>query len=173
MECRETKCQEEKLSCTNKPWLTGFAPLYGINAFTRVRFQIIISLSNWLIEFPNIYLFIYFLKMFVYFWERERQSMSKGEAKRGRHRIWSKLQALSRPPLRARTHEPRDHDLSRSQMFNRLSPPGTPRIPEHLKIDLCELVGLLFDPELHTGANEQPGFWSDLGNAWPLVKRYF
>ena len=26
----------------------------------------------------------------------------------------------------AQTHEPRDHDLSRSQMLNRLSPPGAP-----------------------------------------------
>ena len=46
---------------------------------------------------------------------------------RGRHRIWSRLQALScqhRARHGARTHEPWDHDPSRSQTFNQLSHPG-------------------------------------------------
>ena len=53
------------------------------------------------------------------------------ERERGRHRIRSRLQVLScqhRPPPRARTHKPQDHDLSRSRMRNRLSHPGAPRI---------------------------------------------
>ncbi|XP_053746416.1 threonine aspartase 1 isoform X3 [Panthera pardus] len=49
---------------------------------------------------------------------------------RKRHRIRSRHQTLScqdRAPLGARTHRPRDHDLSRSWTLNRLSHPGAPR----------------------------------------------
>ena len=56
------------------------------------------------------------------------------QAGRGRERdgdrTWNRLQALScqhRAPGRAWTQEPRDHDLSRSWMLNRLSHPGAPR----------------------------------------------
>uniref|UniRef100_A0ABI7W7A4 Uncharacterized protein n=1 Tax=Felis catus TaxID=9685 RepID=A0ABI7W7A4_FELCA len=48
---------------------------------------------------------------------------------RGRHRIRNRLQALScqhRARRGARTHGPRDHDLSRSWTPNRLSHSGTP-----------------------------------------------
>ena len=61
--------------------------------------------------------------MFIYFWERERSR------EKGRHRIRSRLQAPSyqhRARRGARTHEPRDHDLSWSRTPNRLSHPGTP-----------------------------------------------
>ena len=47
--------------------------------------------------------------MFIYFWDRERQSMSGGGAERGRHRIQSRLHAPScqhRGQRGARTHEP-------------------------------------------------------------------
>ena len=51
---------------------------------------------------------------------------------RGRHRIGSRLQALSHHQPRARrgarTHRRRDRDLSWSQMLNRLSHPGAPRV---------------------------------------------
>ena len=57
------------------------------------------------------------------------QNVSGGGAERGRHRVGSRLQALSCQP-RARhgacTHEPQDHDLSRSRTLNPLSPPGAP-----------------------------------------------
>nr|XP_060467831.1 threonine aspartase 1 isoform X4 [Panthera onca] len=49
---------------------------------------------------------------------------------RKRHRIRSRHQTLScqdRAPLGARTHRPRDHDLSRSWTLNRLNHPGAPR----------------------------------------------
>ena len=61
-------------------------------------------------------LFLNFFLMFIYFWER------------GGYRIQSRLQALScqhRAQRGARSHELWDHDLSRSQTLNRLSPPGT------------------------------------------------
>ena len=78
------------------------------------------------------FLFIYLKKFFltfIYFWDRERQSMNGGGSERGRHRIWNRLQALScqhRAWRGARTHGPRDHDLSRSRPLNRLSHPGSP-----------------------------------------------
>ena len=71
--------------------------------------------------------------MFIYFWQRERETeheRARGR-ERGRHRIQSRLQALScqhRAPHGARTHRPRDHDLSRSRTLNRLSHPGAPGI---------------------------------------------
>ena len=53
---------------------------------------------------------------FIYFWDRERQSMNGGGAEsRGRHRIGSRLQALSHQPRArrgARTPGPRDRDLA-------------------------------------------------------------
>ena len=62
--------------------------------------------------------------MFIYFWERERErEWGKGRA-RGRHRIWSRLQALScqhRARHGAQTHTLWDGDLSRSQMLNYLT----------------------------------------------------
>ena len=65
--------------------------------------------------------------------DRERQRDTKHEQgrgrERGRHRIGSRLQALScrhRAPRGARTHEPRDHDLSQSWTLNRLSHSGAP-----------------------------------------------
>ena len=68
----------------------------------------------------------------LFIFERERESAHKwGRGrKRGRHRIRSRIQALScqdRARGGARTHEPRDHDLSQSQMLNKLSHLGTLR----------------------------------------------
>ena len=67
--------------------------------------------------------------MFIYFFEREIETEreSRGGAERERHRIQSKLQALScqhRAQRQARTHEPQDCDLSQSQILNQLSDPG-------------------------------------------------
>ena len=86
---------------------------------------------------PNTILFVQYkipvvsFLMFTYFWDRERQSMSRGgaERERGRHRNWSRLQAPScqhRAWCRASTHRPWDHDPNRSQTLNRLSHPGAP-----------------------------------------------
>ena len=66
--------------------------------------------------------FIYFL-MFIYFWEYK---WGRGR-ERGRHRIWIRLpvpRCQHRARCGAQTHEPWDHDLNRSQTFNRLSHPG-------------------------------------------------
>ena len=79
---------------------------------------------------PTLKFVIIFFFFNIYFWDRERQSMNGGGSERGRHRIWNRLQALScqhRARRRARTHGPRDHDLSWSRPLNRLSHPGTPQ----------------------------------------------
>ena len=68
---------------------------------------------------------LFFFLMFIFETETERE-WGRG---RGRHRVQSRLQALScqhRARCGARTHERRDHDLSRSRRLNRLSHPGAP-----------------------------------------------
>ena len=71
----------------------------------------------------------FFKNAYLFLTQRERQSMSRGGAERGRHRIWNRLQALScqhRAWRGAWTHRPRDYDLRQSRTLNRLSHPGTP-----------------------------------------------
>ena len=67
---------------------------------------------------------------------RERQSVSKGGGReKGRHRIQSRLQALScqhRARHGAPTHRPWDHDLSRSLRLTQLSHPGAPIFSHNL-----------------------------------------
>ena len=60
------------------------------------------------------------------FWEIAR-SREGAETERERENPKQVLSCQHRAGLRARSHEPWDHDLSQSQMFNRLSHPGTPR----------------------------------------------
>ena len=60
---------------------------------------------------------------------RDRAWVGEGQRERGRHRIGSRLQALScqhRARHGARAHKPWDHDLSWSWMLNQLSYPDTP-----------------------------------------------
>ena len=72
----------------------------------------------------------------VYFWERDRVWVGEGQRERGRHKIQSRLQAPScqhRVRCRAQTPKMWDHDLNRSQMLNRLSYPGAPKITGFLR----------------------------------------
>ena len=78
------------------------------------------------------YLF-YFISLFIsfhYSFLSERQTMSRGgTGERGRHRIWSRLQALScqhRAQHGAWTNKLWDYDLSWSWTLNQLSHPGAP-----------------------------------------------
>ena len=100
---------------------------------------------------------IFFLT-FIYFWERERQSMNGGGSERGRHRIQTRLQALSCQHIArrgARTHGLRDHDLSRSRPLNRLSHPGAPehgislRSSEYLKSIVMMVAHLCAQTKTH------------------------
>ena len=67
--------------------------------------------------------------MFIFQRERERGRVWAGRCReRGRHRTWSRFQALScqhRAQCEAWTHEPQDHDLSPSLTLNQLSHRGT------------------------------------------------
>ena len=72
------------------------------------------------------FFFFFFFLVFIYFWEREGETEyeQRSGIERGRHRIQSKLQALScqhRDRCGARTHRPRDRDLSHPG-----APPGAP-----------------------------------------------
>ena len=72
---------------------------------------------------------LFFFLTFIYFWDRERQHKRGRGRERGRHRIGSRLQALSHQPRAqcgAQTHGPWDRDLSWSRRLNRLSHPGAP-----------------------------------------------
>ena len=77
-----------------------------------------------------------FFLMFLFIFETETEHEWGRGRERGRHRIGSRLQAVSHQPRAWRgapTHGPQDHDLSWSQTLNRLSHPGAP-IPWVLKI---------------------------------------
>ena len=77
----------------------------------------------------HFYLFLKHFFTFIYFWLKETEHKRKCR-ERGRHRVQSRLQALScqhRAQCGARTHRLQDHDLSRSRTLNRLSHPGAPR----------------------------------------------
>ena len=74
-----------------------------------------------LILSTNIYLKKIFFNVYLFLGQRETEHEQGRGRERGRHRIGSRFQALSHQPraLRgARTHGPRDRDLSRSRMLN-------------------------------------------------------
>ena len=99
-------------------WLSSLSQLSGGRAGTQVQV--------WQME---VFFLLIFLCLLTFERERRRQSMSRGGVEREGDRIWSRLQALScqrRAWHGAWTHEPQDHDLSRSQMLNRQSHPGAP-----------------------------------------------
>ena len=79
--------------------------------------------------FYQLYFFKKIFLMFVSETERDRAWVGGGGRERGRHRIRSRLQALSCQQgawREAQTHKPWDHDLSWSWSLNRLSHPGDP-----------------------------------------------
>ena len=87
------------------------------------------SFSNLVPKF--FFLIITFFNVYLFLKKRQRETEQKqGRGReRGRHRIRSRLQALScqhRGWHGARTHGPRDYDLSWSWTLNRLRHPGAP-----------------------------------------------
>ena len=91
-----------------------------LSGFLILAILVGVSSTRW---FFNIFL------MFIYFWDREKQSMNGGGSERGTHRIWSRLQALSsqhRARCRSQTYGLWVHDLSRSRMLHQPSHPGAP-----------------------------------------------
>ena len=100
-----------------------------------VRQVLSISENNFLKKiFFNVYLFLRENRR-----QSETQSVSWGGTERGRHRIWSRLQALScqhTAQSRAGTHKLWDHDLSQCRTFNPLSHPGAPE-SNFLNLYIC------------------------------------
>ena len=64
-----------------------------LSGFLILAILVGVSSTRW---FFNIFL------MFIYFWDREKQSMNGGGSERGTHRIWNRLQALSCQQSRTR-----------------------------------------------------------------------
>ena len=87
-------------------------------------------LTNWATQVPlNIPIKKNFFNVYLFLRETETECKCVRGRERGRHRIQSRLQALScqhRAQCRAWNHELWDHDLSWSQMFSGLSHPGAP-----------------------------------------------
>ena len=87
-----------------------------------------IRASLWLPCLSIFKLFFFFQFLFIF----ERESMSWGGAERGGDKG---SEAGSVLPCSigcgARTHQPRDHDLSRSWTLNQLSHAGAPALYEH------------------------------------------
>ena len=74
---------------------------------------------------------VFFLMFIIFERERETECEQGRGRERGRHRIRDGFQALScqhRAQHGAWTHEPPNHDLSRSRTLHRLSHPGAPHI---------------------------------------------
>ena len=70
---------------------------------------------------------VLFFLMFIYFWERDKESTWKSEGGTERGGRGSEvLCCQQRAWHRAQTHKPWGHDLSRSLTLNRLSHPDTP-----------------------------------------------
>ena len=67
--------------------------------------------------------------MFIYFWDKERQSMNRGGSEREgdtESKTGSRHWAVSTEPDMGLELTDWDHDLSRSRTLNRLSHPGAP-----------------------------------------------
>ena len=136
--------------------------------------------------FLFLFLFTYFFN--IYFLRvRERQSTSRAGAERGRHRIGSRLQALScqhRARHGARIHKVWDPDPSQSWSLNRLSHPGAPllellfkifwgtwvtQLVKHLTLDFGsghELAVCEFTPCIRLHADSAEPAWDPL--SFPL-----
>ena len=72
---------------------------------------------------------LFTFNVYLFLRERDREREGEGQRQRETHRIWSRLQAprwQHRARCRARTQEPRGHNLSWSWTLNRLSHLGTP-----------------------------------------------
>ena len=109
----------QALSCRHRAWCR--AQTHKLWDHDLSQSQMLNQLSHPDAPEKNVLMFIF---------ERENE-WGRGR-KRGRHRIGSRLQALSwqhRAWRGAQTHKLWDHDLSQSWVLNRLSHPGAPSPP--------------------------------------------
>ena len=128
---RESEIQNPKQASVSE--LSAGSLKQGWNSRT-VRWWPEPKLDTYLTEppmHPRKRLFIYFFKnvrcFYLFLRQRETEHEQGRVRERGRHRIRSRLQALScqhRAWCGAQTHGLWDHDLSGSRTLNRLSHPG-------------------------------------------------
>ena len=113
-------------------WMWLLQVLLGIlfvSAFLSSTAALIPALHHGVYSFASVSIFSFFKCFYLFLKERETEREQGRSRERGRHRIWSRLQALScqaRARCGARTHELWDHDLSLSRTLNQLSHPGAP-----------------------------------------------
>ena len=100
--------------------------------------------------------------MFIYFWQIERQSMSRGGAEREGDtesetgsRLWAVWAWCG-----AQTHGLQDHDLSQSQMLNQLSHPGAPMFIYFWERQRQNASGLGAESEGDTESKAGSRFWA-------------
>ena len=70
---------------------------------------------------------LFFKLIYLYLREKEREGERERERERERENP-RMLHTANRSKCEAQTHEPRDHDLCQSQVFNQLSHPGAPKM---------------------------------------------
>ena len=110
----------------------------------------------------------------VYFWERDRQSMTRGGAERegdieseAGSRLWTSCQ--HRVWRGAWTHEPQNHDQSGSRALNQLSHPRAPRplvflMAGHIAAWCLRGTPISERPSVKEGRRTEPSF--HLGDPW-------
>ena len=105
-----------KNECLSRSLAMGFLPVYALPSLCPA------------LSLLSFFFFLIFKHLFTVEKQRDTEHEQGRGRERGRHRIRSRLQALScqhRARRGARTHKPRDHDLSRSQSPNH----GTTQAP--------------------------------------------
>ena len=109
--------------------ITTWSQVRGLTNWATQAPQLIIHSCDCFCCIPKVFFFLHLFRFFLR--NRVRQSMSGGGAERegdieseAGSRLWASGQY--RAWCGAGTHELWDHDLSRSQMLNRLSHPGAP-----------------------------------------------
>ena len=112
-------------------------PRFGCSAPNSVMCLDLATLGENKCHFSFCFLFFFFF-LFTYFWDQEREIETEHEQgrarERGRHRIWSRFQAVScqhRTQHGAGTHQPWEHNLSWSWTLNLLRHSGTPNVTLH------------------------------------------
>ena len=124
---------DTELETGSRLWAVSTEPDAGLELTDReiMTWARVGRLTDWATQAP-LYLF---LKQTECKWGRGRE--------RGRHRIWSRFQALSyqhRAGCGAQTHKLSDHDLSRSWTLNQLSQPGAPGFHQFKTTGLQERI---------------------------------
>ena len=134
--------KETESKAGSRLWAVSTEPNVGLELTNHeiMTWAEVGRLTDWATQAPQC-LFIF---------ERESESKQGRGRERGRHRIWSRLQAPScqhRAWCGAQTHKLWDHDLSWSRTLNQLSHPGA---PPFLLIDLVlYLFCWYFSKSLH------------------------